>query len=554
VLTTVKATDLVRKVAAEMQLKIDVKRLRSQLGMPDVTLGAVLETLTDLPLRDEMDTPTSPLGGARGSMGKVPGSPQPGVAAMNREEATSVQLAIICAYVDRHLSIKQVTTIEDAMSPGSEDWICEIPGLPTLESDLRANEMTGRHLVSGQQQQRLLGTEEMKDVGELFRQTTIEMLYESRVAAMNRLMSFYVLFHAMVEPVARLPLLSYPVDRTPSRLRVASTPAPIPINARVEMKKQEAMAAKAEAAAFVASNNHYLREKKKKPKKKELRKAATITAGSVVNINMSEPPPKYSSPGREAEDAGETSPLLSPNGSDEPISPVMLFSPGSPSSRLGRGLAPKVPSINELPMEGESNGSGSSSGDSGSDVSPRAELHVGKGGATVPMSQFDAELKKAFGRYDFMDSGYIGQEQDVRMIAVNLSFKLGLRVAPGSVEEMSMPPSDNSMGWSRASIKNWYLDRFDVEIKSSQKGITESASEQSLDKSLVKASPRKSTAPVVVQGIAVKSTAPVVPPLSFRKHQPKSGGTKSSMKQRVAERLAAKRAALSARKRAAEQQ
>ena len=132
---------------------------------------------------------------------------------------------------------------------------------------------------------------------------------------------------------------------------------------------------------------------------------------------------------------------------------------------------------------------------------------------------------------------------------VNLSFKLGLRVAPGSVEEMSMPPSDNSMGWSRASIKNWYLDRFDIEIKSSQKGISASASAQSLDNSLVtKASPRKSTAPVVVQG------TPVVPPLSFRKHQPKSGGTKSSMKQRVAERLAAKRAALSARKRAAEQQ
>jgi len=56
----------------------------------------------------------------------------------------------------------------------------------------------------------------------------IEQLYETRIAAMERLMCFYVVFHRAVKPVSRMPLLSFDMDRSESRLRVASTPAPIP--------------------------------------------------------------------------------------------------------------------------------------------------------------------------------------------------------------------------------------------------------------------------------------------------------------------------------------
>ena len=59
------------------------------------------------------------------------------------------------------------------------------------------------------------------------RQYTLEQLTESRVTTTARLISFYVMFHAMAKPVSQLPLLHYPIDRTASRLRVASTPAPI---------------------------------------------------------------------------------------------------------------------------------------------------------------------------------------------------------------------------------------------------------------------------------------------------------------------------------------
>jgi len=56
----------------------------------------------------------------------------------------------------------------------------------------------------------------------------IEQLYETRIAAMERLMGFYVVFHRAVKPVSRMPILSFDMDRSESRLRVASTPAPIP--------------------------------------------------------------------------------------------------------------------------------------------------------------------------------------------------------------------------------------------------------------------------------------------------------------------------------------
>jgi hypothetical protein len=56
----------------------------------------------------------------------------------------------------------------------------------------------------------------------------IEQLYETRIAAMERLMGFYVVFHRAVKPVSRMPILAFDMDRSESRLRVASTPAPIP--------------------------------------------------------------------------------------------------------------------------------------------------------------------------------------------------------------------------------------------------------------------------------------------------------------------------------------
>eukprot|EP00441_Pelagodinium_beii_P046966 CAMPEP_0197620904 /NCGR_PEP_ID=MMETSP1338-20131121/1609_1 /TAXON_ID=43686 ORGANISM="Pelagodinium beii, Strain RCC1491" /NCGR_SAMPLE_ID=MMETSP1338 /ASSEMBLY_ACC=CAM_ASM_000754 /LENGTH=1722 /DNA_ID=CAMNT_0043190209 /DNA_START=60 /DNA_END=5225 /DNA_ORIENTATION=- len=56
---------------------------------------------------------------------------------------------------------------------------------------------------------------------------TLETLYETRVASVERLLAFFVLFHHAVLPLSRLPFISYDIDRSESRLRVASTPAPI---------------------------------------------------------------------------------------------------------------------------------------------------------------------------------------------------------------------------------------------------------------------------------------------------------------------------------------
>mmetsp|Transcript_92944 Transcript_92944/g.206782 ORF Transcript_92944/g.206782 Transcript_92944/m.206782 type:complete len:88 (+) Transcript_92944:1-264(+) len=54
-----------------------------------------------------------------------------------------------------------------------------------------------------------------------------ETLYETRVAAAERLISSFVLFHRMVKPISKVPFLGFDMDRTESRLRVASTPAPV---------------------------------------------------------------------------------------------------------------------------------------------------------------------------------------------------------------------------------------------------------------------------------------------------------------------------------------
>jgi len=57
---------------------------------------------------------------------------------------------------------------------------------------------------------------------------TVETLYETRIAAAERLLAFYVIFHRAVSTLSKLPLASFDIDRSESRLRVASTPAPIP--------------------------------------------------------------------------------------------------------------------------------------------------------------------------------------------------------------------------------------------------------------------------------------------------------------------------------------
>eukprot|EP00747_Dinoflagellata_sp_TGD_P106046 gnl/TRDRNA2_/TRDRNA2_169744_c0_seq1.p1 gnl/TRDRNA2_/TRDRNA2_169744_c0~~gnl/TRDRNA2_/TRDRNA2_169744_c0_seq1.p1 ORF type:complete len:606 (-),score=81.86 gnl/TRDRNA2_/TRDRNA2_169744_c0_seq1:115-1881(-) len=56
----------------------------------------------------------------------------------------------------------------------------------------------------------------------------LEHFYETRIAQTERLMAFFVIFHRAVKPLSRLWFLSYDMDRTESRLRVASTPAPVP--------------------------------------------------------------------------------------------------------------------------------------------------------------------------------------------------------------------------------------------------------------------------------------------------------------------------------------
>eukprot|EP00927_Polykrikos_kofoidii_P057293 TRINITY_DN5140_c0_g1_i1.p1 TRINITY_DN5140_c0_g1~~TRINITY_DN5140_c0_g1_i1.p1 ORF type:complete len:1692 (+),score=248.08 TRINITY_DN5140_c0_g1_i1:164-5077(+) len=93
-----------------------------------------------------------------------------------------------------------------------------------------------RGCVSSQMQPihvRLL--KEKKSTGDEVAQETIlsdvrltEALYETRVAAAERLLSFFVVFHRAVKPLSLVPGLKFDMDRSESRLRVASTPAPVP--------------------------------------------------------------------------------------------------------------------------------------------------------------------------------------------------------------------------------------------------------------------------------------------------------------------------------------
>jgi hypothetical protein len=55
-----------------------------------------------------------------------------------------------------------------------------------------------------------------------------EQFYETRVGSAERLIAWYVFLHAMVAPVSKLPVLGFELGQSESRLRVASTPAPVP--------------------------------------------------------------------------------------------------------------------------------------------------------------------------------------------------------------------------------------------------------------------------------------------------------------------------------------
>mmetsp|Transcript_116338 Transcript_116338/g.329097 ORF Transcript_116338/g.329097 Transcript_116338/m.329097 type:complete len:718 (-) Transcript_116338:166-2319(-) len=58
----------------------------------------------------------------------------------------------------------------------------------------------------------------------------VELFHEARVGSAERLIAWFVLFHSMAEPSSRLPFLTYELGKSESRLRVASTPAPVPVH------------------------------------------------------------------------------------------------------------------------------------------------------------------------------------------------------------------------------------------------------------------------------------------------------------------------------------
>jgi len=68
-------------------------------------------------------------------------------------------------------------------------------------------------------------------------QRLMENLYETRIGSTERLIGFLVVFHRMVTPISKVPLLGFSMDRTESRLRVASTPAPVPMRAELRALK-----------------------------------------------------------------------------------------------------------------------------------------------------------------------------------------------------------------------------------------------------------------------------------------------------------------------------
>jgi hypothetical protein len=75
---------------------------------------------------------------------------------------------------------------------------------------------------------------------------------------------------------------------------------------------------------------------------------------------------------------------------------------------------------------------------------------------------FDRLLDNIFSRYDFEDSGFVEDKNDVKMLAANLSFKLGamgVANSPVTDEKLATLPQ-RSPGWNKADVKAWYLANF----------------------------------------------------------------------------------------------
>merc|ERR1719277_615899 len=86
------------------------------------------------------------------------------------------------------------------------------------ESQTSSSSAIGQHLV----------VQQMPDAKLVEATATVECFHESRVGSAERLVSWFVLFHAMAVPSSKLPVLKFTLGVSESRLRVASTPAPVP--------------------------------------------------------------------------------------------------------------------------------------------------------------------------------------------------------------------------------------------------------------------------------------------------------------------------------------
>ena len=139
--------------------------------------------------------------------------------------------------------------LEGRPSPGAMDgyysWLGSLPRVPgavlrLIHGREPGGEVAGASLSGvalepsspGVHQQMALTPAEL-----LAQQRTLEVLYETRVASLERLVGFFVVFHTMAKAVVRavlrslvsFRLLAYDCSRTQSRLRVALTASPVSV-------------------------------------------------------------------------------------------------------------------------------------------------------------------------------------------------------------------------------------------------------------------------------------------------------------------------------------
>ena len=79
------------------------------------------------------------------------------------------------------------------------------------------------------------------------------------------------------------------------------------------------------------------------------------------------------------------------------------------------------------------------------------------------MTQFERELSAVFFRYDYDETGFIFEKDDMRMLAVNLGFKLGIKDTPNMDDVMhTLPPMTGPAGWDKEAFKVWYMESFGI--------------------------------------------------------------------------------------------